>query len=80
MCKNIEICFDRTESKPKKNPANYTVKAQTFGYRGEREHFNTVQRKLENESSDFLSQLTHYKAFQSVKCILDSVTVAEETY
>ena len=65
--------MDRYEPKPKRNPENYTVKAQIFGYRGgERHQFEAVERQITSDHQEVLFKLPHFKAFRHVKCILDS--------
>ena len=47
-------------------------KAETLGYRGDREQFSKLERRIKNESEEVVNQLVYYKVFKDVKLLLDS--------
>jgi hypothetical protein len=56
-------------------------KARTLGYRGEREHFNSLDHKIRRKPEEVVAELVHYNVFKAVKSVLDSKTsVTSETY
>jgi hypothetical protein len=56
-------------------------KAETLGYRGDREQFSKLERRIKNESEEVVNQLVYYKVFKDVKLLLDSKkSVTSETY
>ena len=62
----------RCESKPKRNFDNYKVKANAFGYRGDRDHFKKLEAEFELEPENLQQEMCYLKIFKSVKSVLDS--------
>ena len=57
-----------------RNAKNYIKKAQTFGYRGERENFRKLDENIKNKPEELIKQLYYFKVFKVVKSLLDSKT------
>ena len=71
----------RCESRPKRNFENYKVKANVFGYKGNREHFEKLEAELELKPDNLLLEMVYLKVFKSVKSVLDSkISVSRELF
>ena len=71
----------RSEPRPKRNPKKYEKKANLFGHRGDRHHFDKVGADLERQPQNVIEELFYFDVFKCVKSILDSKqSVTNELY